>query len=159
MKRKRGLPYLDSIDLEILEFLNKTPKGHVGKGILEICKELKIAHVSAKPHLEKLFILGLLNIISDSEQKDKRRKKFGLVSSRIFNIHTWNKTKRIAKEVGTDIKDLELMKFHIDEENKYFENVLQLLRSTREYVSKKEKGSLSDLRVSKDIDKFLRKEK
>jgi len=67
MVKKRGVGnrayiYFDSIDLQILEFLDKpnrvTHEG--GYPVLEVAEKLNINHKSLKPHIDKLLSLGLI---------------------------------------------------------------------------------------------------
>jgi hypothetical protein len=71
--RSRGVVYLDSIDLEILEFLDKPNNNESvnGWGVLEIVKELNISHVSLKPHIDKLLRLDLITTITIGTEKSR----------------------------------------------------------------------------------------
>ena len=71
MIKKRGVGnrahiYFDSIDLQILEFLDNpnhfTHEG--GYSVLEVAEKLNINHKSLKPHIDKLLTIGLIEIMS-----------------------------------------------------------------------------------------------
>lgn len=73
---ERAKILIDSIDLEILEFLEGC---EVVIGVLDLANRLDIKHKNLKPHLEKLIRIGL---IKTNEYQGSR--KIGLVSPRIF---------------------------------------------------------------------------
>jgi len=136
-KRKRGVPYLDSVDLEILEFLD-TPNYHYNKygwGVLDIVKKLNIQHNNLKPHIDKLLKLNLICVVDLSNYKQKGKKlienkKVGLSSVRARNDFWLD-----------DASELEITKEDIEEgkqENEYFKFVLKCLRDIRSYFYNKE---------------------
>jgi len=136
-KRKRGVPYLDSVDLEILEFLD-TPNYSANKngwGVLDVVKKLEIQHNNLKPHIDKLLKLNLICVVDLSSYKTKGKKvienkKVGLSSVRARNDYWFE-----------NYADFEGEKEYLEEakqENEYFKFVLKCLRDIRSYFYNKE---------------------
>jgi hypothetical protein len=156
-KRKRGVPYLDSVDLEILELLD-SPNWNVKKdlggwSVLDIVEKLEIQHNNLKPHIDKLLKLNLICLKDLSEYKNRgekniKIKKVGLTSIRVL-IDRW-----IEDDVMF-MSDEELIKAKADRE--YFKNVVKCLSDVRKYFwDKEQKDFLElDLRSIETQDRLL----
>jgi hypothetical protein len=146
-KRTRGIPYLDSIDLEILEFLDKPnyKLNNPGWGILDLVEGLNIKHISLKPHIDKLIRLNLIQLIELNYGGGK--KKIGLVTIRASND--------FQSGVGWGYFSDEAIE-RMKEENKRFENILNCLKKVRSMLYDVEKNKLLeiDLRKIETQDKF-----
>jgi len=155
-KRKRGVPYLDSVDLEILEFLD-TPNYSANKNgwaVLDVVKKLDIQHNNLKPHIDKLLKLNLICVVDLSSYKQRGKKlienkKVGLSSVRARNDNWFE-----------NYADFEGEKEYIEEakkENEYFKVVLKCLRDIRSYFYNKENEEYLelDLRSKETQDRLL----
>lgn len=136
-KRKRGVPYLDNVDLEILEFLD-TPNysaNTYGWGVLDIVNKLNIQHNNLKPHIDKLLRLNLICVVDKSSYRKKGKKiienkKVGLISVRARN-------EDYIRDFEGDIEHKDFIK-EAKEESEYFKVILKCLRDIRSYFYNKE---------------------
>lgn len=156
-KRKRGIPYFDNIDLEILEFLNKPnyTENREGWKVIDLVNELKITHVSLKPHIDKLLRLKLIltKDLSDYKQKGKifiKNKKVGLTTIKASNNYYMDNIVEYEDEDGIE---------EIKEENERFDNVIKLLQKIRKYFYDKEQEEYLglDLRSKETQKEFSKK--
>ncbi len=136
-KRKRGVPYLGSIDLEILEFLD-TPNYIANKNgwaVLDVVEKMGIQHNNLKPHIDKLLKLKLIVVVdlSDYKHKGKRiieNKKVGLTSIKARN-NFW-------LENYADFDGDEKYKEEAKKENEYFDFIISFFRDIKKYFYDKE---------------------
>lgn len=163
MGKKRGVGersqiYFDSIDLEIMEFLNeKNYKTHEGAySIFDIIDKIKINSKSLKPHIDKLLTLGLIETttmfyagnIRGCEDDLKYEGKGGLttptISFQFFNDIDYysDVTEDVFKEHKKKSED--------------FEKLLIELRKVRTYywTEKQKKNIYIDLRSKETIKNF-----
>jgi hypothetical protein len=165
MGKKRGVGnraqiYFDSIDLEILEFLNhknrRTMEG--AYSILDLIEHIKINSKSLKPHIDKLLSLGLLETIPMSyagnikgcEDDIKYDGKGGLTTPTIsFNFY---------KDIDyyMDSPENEEKFVEHEQKSKEFEKLLSDLRSVRAYYFREQqkKSIYIDLRSKETIKNF-----
>jgi len=169
MVNKRGVGnraeiYFDSIDLEILEFLNtpnrKTYEG--GYSVIDIIDKLKINNKSLKPHIDKLLMLGLIHTtymnyagnIKGNEDDKKYDKKIGLTTSNVsfkflcdINYYA---DKEDKPRYDKDKKDAERINF-----------IIELLSEVRHmyYKEKSKEDIYIDLRSKETFDKFSKQNK
>lgn len=157
-KRKRGVPYLDSVDLEILEFLD-TPNYSANKNgwaVLDVVKKLNIQHNNLKPHIDKLLKLKLICVVDLSSYKQKgekiiENKKVGLSSVRSRNDYWFENYADLEGEK----EDIEVAK----KENEYFKVVLKCLKDIRSYFYNKENEDYLELDLrSKETQDNLKKD-
>lgn len=132
-KRKNGERakiLFDSIDLEVLKKLNTSSDGI---GVLDLAKQLKLSHISLKPHIDKLIHLELIKSWKD-------QNKNVLVSF-----------VGIFKEMLKDSGDKEFL-----EEFKNQESLVLFLERAMKFSLRKEnqEDTNIDLRNLKQIDKF-----
>jgi hypothetical protein len=170
MVKKRGVGnraeiYFDSIDLDILEFLNnpnrKTHEG--GYSVIDIIDKLKINNKSLKPHIDKLLNLGLIHTtymnyagnIKGNEDDKKYNKKIGLttsiVSFKFLNDFDYYVDYEInSKKYNKDKDEAEKLDLIID-----------LLKEVRDmYYREKSKDDIYiDLRSKETFNKFSKQKK
>lgn len=154
-KRKRGVPYLDSIDLEILEYLSGANLGErdlVGYGVLEVANHLQLNHNNLKPHINKLLQLNLITIQEKTIFKDNQiekddngniKYKIVLASKKVANQYWMDEI-----FTGADEEEKETYE-EAEKENIYFDYVIKCLRDIRQYFY--------DIEKKKQIDFDLRK--
>ena len=136
-KRKRGVPYLDSVDLEILEFLD-TPNYHTNKNgwaVLDVVKKLDIQHNNLKPHIDKLLKLNLICVVDLSSYKVKvkkviENKKVGLSSVRARNDYWFD-----------NYADLDADKEYIEEAKEYKYCIILILQHVTQQVTAERRGA------------------
>jgi hypothetical protein len=166
MVNKRGVGnraeiYFDSIDLEILEFLNihnlKTHEG--GYSVIDIIDKLKINNKSLKPHIDKLLNLGLIHTtymnyagnIKDNEDDKKYNKKIGLTTSSI--------SFKFLNEIDCYVDVDDEKQYNEDKKNAEKVNlVIDILKDVRKMYNKEKSKELIDidLRSKETFDKFSR---
>jgi len=148
--RKRGIIYFDSIDLEILEFINKPnyKENTDGWGVLEIANNLNISHISLKPHIDKLLRLELIHTITTTSKNEKPRTF--LLTTPPYNYF-------VADMNDLDKKELERIK----KENEKFEIILSCLKKVRGLFYEEERNKLLyiDLRKKPKEDKKIKTSK
>jgi hypothetical protein len=148
-KRRRGVPYLDSVDLEIIEYLESVDwqEGKLGYGVLEVASHLKLNHNNLKPHIDKLLHLKLITIIEEpiyknhkieKDSKGNIKNKIILASKKIENFNFIHNT-----NIGTEDKEF------YGKENDFHEELIKILQKTREYIN--------NIDLNKKIDFDLRK--
>jgi len=147
-KRTRGIPYLDSIDLEILEFLDKQnyKKNITGWTVLDLVNNMNISHISLKPHLDKLLRLQLILLIN-LNYKCEKKERLGFAT-----IRDYNKT-RLKFKAYKDIEEKE----KIEQDIKNFNCILDCLKDIRQFEYSNTNGELIniDLRSTDTQDKYL----
>jgi hypothetical protein len=154
-KRKRGVPYLDSVDLEILEYLsnaNWNERDLVGYGVLEVANHLQLNHNNLKPHIDKLLHLNLITIQEKPIFKENKiekddngniKYKIVLASRKVANEYWMN-------DIFTGANDDEEQTYkEAEQENIYFDYIIKCLRDIRQYFY--------DIEKKKQIDFDLRK--
>ena len=151
--RTRGIPYLDSIDLEILEFLDKPNYNlnRVGWSILDLAHNLNITHISLKPHIDKLLRLRLIVTVDISNKANE--VKVGLSTIKSANDY-W------ISQIG--LQELsEKERETISKEKYIYENIFDTLTEIRKIFYDKEKEKLLDidLRKLESQDKYKREVK
>lgn len=159
-KRKRGIPYLDSIDLEILEFLDEPnyKENKNGWGVLDIVDKLEIKHNNLKPHIDKLLKLNLIVMIDMSNYISKgknvmQEKKVGLSTIKANNDY-WK------DNVADFEKDKEEIK-EVNKENDYFNAIIKCLQNIRKIFYEKENEEYleMDLRKTETKERLLERKK
>ena len=144
MKRSRGIPYFDNIDLEILEFLNipNHSENSIGWSVLSLVDKLKITHISLKKHIDKLLRLKLICV-------DNRQDKIFLITIKEMNEDL------IFEELSNEQKK------KIVNENTNFKIILNYLQQIKKLHYEKEQGELLDidLRKTETQDRFKSKTK
>lgn len=156
-KRVKGISYLDSIDLEILEYLdnaNFEEDDLVGYSVLDIVDHLKIKHNNLKPHLDKLLSLKLITILEKPiRNKDNKAEldSKGVLKTKIViaNIKRGNLFWMNNVYMQLNPEEEELYS-ECKVENKRFEEVLKLLQTIRSYYYDKEKLKKVDFDLRKN---------
>jgi hypothetical protein len=155
--------YFDSIDLEILEFLNipniKTNEG--GYSVIDIIKELKINNKSLKPHIDKLLTLGLIHTtsmiyagnIKRNEDNKKYDKKIGLTTSSVL----FKFLNEIDYYSNTDKRTFDRDKQEAEREDL----IISILKDVRSmyYKEKSKENIYIDLRSKETFNKFSKQKK
>jgi len=131
----------DSIDLEILEMLDKSNQG---MGVLELATALKIKHKNLKPHIDKLRKLELIFIYKHTDNK----------------IYLWTGMANMRENFDMDFwsvcdtqKEVDNLQKEIEEQ----EALLKYLKKVKtfEYETEMQKGLELDLRKGLTQDKLL----
>lgn len=156
-KRKRGVPYLDSMDLEILEFLDRLNDPiQFGWSVLDIVKQLNIKHNNLKPHIDKLLNLNLICVVDITHynakgNKPNVNKKVGLSTVRAVNDF-W------LRDLVEQVEDKESIE-EVKKEIENFKRVLKFLRSVRAYYYNIENKTQIDfdLRKATTQDRLINK--
>jgi len=150
-KRSRGIIYLDSIDLEILEFIEEKHKAnYIAVGVLELVEKMNISHISLKPHIDKLLYLDLITTREINEYDKK-----GNIKKKGVGLSTINGDFRYYLEnvyCGDDDKYLAELK----KKSERYETILNFLQQIRSMLYDVEKNKLLeiDLRKIETQDKF-----
>jgi hypothetical protein len=152
-KRARGIPYLDSIDLEILQILNGTLgyKDFKIFGVLDLVDELNISHISLKPHIDKLMDLGFIRLIPMKEIPKEKMKKFnydksgrvGVCSVKLIN-NNW-----LENVANFDNKDERETIDNVQQQNKLYDDVLLILNHIKNFTETKKTENLFDIDLRK----------
>jgi len=163
-KRGKADSYLDSIDLEILEYLdgaNWNEGDLIGHSVLDIVEHLGIKHNNLKPHLDKLLNLKLI-VITEKVIRDKDGKgeydNDGTLKTKVVLATTRRNNKYWMENIftGQDTEEENIYN-ECKIENEKYEEVLKLLGSIKKYLYDKEKlKSIDyDLRKSATQDRLL----
>lgn len=139
---QRASVLFDSIDLEILERLDKSNQG---MGVLELATALKIKHKNLKPHIDKLRKLKLIFIYKHPTDN---------------KVLLWTGMANMRENFGMDFwmvcdtqKEVDNLKKEIQEQ----EALLKYLNKVKafEYETEMQKGLELDLRKGLTQDKLL----
>jgi len=138
---QRASVLFDSIDLEILEMLDKSNQG---MGVLELATALKIKHKNLKPHIDKLRKLELIFIYKHTDNK----------------IYLWTGMANMRENFGMDFWSVCNTQKEVDNLQKEIEEQEALLKylkkvKTFEYETEMQKGLELDLRKGLTQDKLL----
>lgn len=152
-KRARGIPYFDSIDLEILQLLDGYPrnKKYGIYGILDLADKLNISHISLKPHIDKLLDLELIRLIPFEDlPKDKRKEidkkntsKVGVCSAKLINDNWLENVADFENKNERDTIEL------VQKQNRMYDELLFQLEHIQKFVSKKRTEGLFEIDLRK----------
>ena len=92
MSGRKSKVLMDSIDLEILDILDRYNQEDIG--VLELAEKINLTHQNLKKHLEKLIRLDLVDPITT-----KGSNKISLVTFRMFSECGDPKIEKRAKEL------------------------------------------------------------
>ena len=90
---------IDTIDLEILEYLNGAESG-----ILELANYLNINHKNLKPHIEKLIRANLLSVL-DERDSEKSPRRITIISSEVFSEHKEGENCKVFRNILKKINE------------------------------------------------------